>query len=956
MESPDKSAETAKTSATTTNAVVSTAALVASATNTANAETATAGIVETVEGALSGVASIDPSPRNDGQEEHHDDDGSVTHDGTGHTQHKTKGGGSKAGSKGGKKKIVAKPHAGAGQSKGHHGGTSVAHDGDSEGAHRVADHHDEPHTTTKAGGKGYGRTEPAHSTAKPTHATNLTSQHLPAPIGSNTASIMNNTTSANIPTDGIVMTAAEIEVEIKRRVKLALSAAVNKDYFAFSSAVGSKSPHSQASFLAHSGRQLSGGFRDEEPVAELSLDKRDRGKRVDSSGGNREEETVTPTDIALQQAAMNAVSQKTGPIESEITAATTVDEGEGEQLFDVPEQQGGKGSIKPTPEARTNTTATVDTIITPGHRKSVTIADESASTANVSAADGSPGLPNQRKSVEGDVTANSAEESIQLADAAADVAVAVANGQARAAAATGRENLNMDSTMEGGAGSRVRGRYEGRGGVRTQADAPGPGSDEGFPTLEGPVLQAMPVRAAPPQSNGSLQYSSSGNPFLNSHGKLTDPNAPSGGPAGRIVVPGPGDYPPGEVPTDIDGLERDCAMSQISPCKSFHSLGGAAPSQSLHLGSQENADALGLPEGGQQAGKASISEAERLRRQHYFESMTDDLPDSPPARMFHNNSFKTQPGMATSTTTSSGPNKIDMFNQIFQNTTDPKKLAMIRIQGPESTGQRVHKGTCTSHDDPHTKVADSAVSTDENSLESAVITGQAMLPNVLNPISSLMNLSSSDILPSRAPPGHPAANVASRPPGKKPLRALKEQEINSIKEALAKALDAEACSFFLSELEHVLSTQHAADTRHGSPVGFELPVYDNQGDILFTRTYRMPTAPATFIEILSSSDNPLLYLHQEYSSFLSKMQRTRLLNAAVLEDRVKNDLPQSQSAQLLLSKLLENMLGTVTECNEMMSMVKECEQRVQGFVDLLRRKPEQLPAIMTSIQLQELFL
>eukprot|EP01032_Pedospumella_encystans_P024823 gene24823-28058_t len=52
---------------------------------------------------------------------------------------------------------------------------------------------------------------------------------------------------------------AEAEIEIKRRVKQALTAAANKDYSGFALAVGSKSPHSRQTFAKYTGRPVSQG-------------------------------------------------------------------------------------------------------------------------------------------------------------------------------------------------------------------------------------------------------------------------------------------------------------------------------------------------------------------------------------------------------------------------------------------------------------------------------------------------------------------------------------------------------------------------------------------------------------------------------------------------------------------------------------------------------------------------
>jgi hypothetical protein len=307
------------------------------------------------------------------------------------------------------------------------------------------------------------------------------------------------------------------------------------------------------------------------------------------------------------------------------------------------------------------------------------------------------------------------------------------------------------------------------------------------------------------------------------------------------------------------------------------------------------------------------------------------------------------------------PSRVDMFNQIFQSTPDTKKIEMIRIHAPHMQSKRVHRGTNTTHD---MAVGPAAPMND------VIVSGRSVESQQQQPppeISTLMNLSSSDILSSRVPPGHPPSNPSSRPPTapapvKRPIRPMKEVEVQAIRDALSKALDADACSYLLSEMQHVLTGSSAGGEgrKMGATIvasgGAELPIYDNQAGILLTRSYRTQTPPATFIEILSSSDNPLLYLYEEYAPFLSKMQCTRLLNAAVIEDRVKNDLPTSRSAQVLLGKLLETMMGTVAECTEVMSMLRECEERVHAMVELLHRKPDSLQAIVNSVQMKELFM
>lgn len=281
------------------------------------------------------------------------------------------------------------------------------------------------------------------------------------------------------------------------------------------------------------------------------------------------------------------------------------------------------------------------------------------------------------------------------------------------------------------------------------------------------------------------------------------------------------------------------------------------------------------------------------------------------------------------------PSRVELFNQIFESTKDMKKLDMIRIHAPEAA-RMVDSGTCTAQD----KMGFPA--------EATATDGQTASQLLL---SSWVEASSSEVmLPGRAPPGQ-----SSLPNAPSKLRKFSDAEMLRIREALKSVVGEDAANDLLIQLEGVFihGANTAADRRKEG--GHELQIFDNQADLLVTRTYREPAPAPSFYELLSSSSNPLLHLHQEYASFLSKTHRLRLLNAAVMEDRVKLDLPQSKTIQTLLGLLLEAMLSTVAECNEMLSLVKHCENRVVSMVELLKRKPDYLGAVLASPQLAEVY-
>jgi hypothetical protein len=63
--------------------------------------------------------------------------------------------------------------------------------------------------------------------------------------------------------------------------------------------------------------------------------------------------------------------------------------------------------------------------------------------------------------------------------------------------------------------------------------------------------------------------------------------------------------------------------------------------------------------------------------------------------------------------------------------------------------------------------------------------------------------------------------------------------------------------------------------------GWELPVFDNQANILITRTYRPPEKKAEFLELLQQHTDPLKFLYDEFQPYLPKQDRLRLYFACL---------------------------------------------------------------------------
>lgn len=63
---------------------------------------------------------------------------------------------------------------------------------------------------------------------------------------------------------------------------------------------------------------------------------------------------------------------------------------------------------------------------------------------------------------------------------------------------------------------------------------------------------------------------------------------------------------------------------------------------------------------------------------------------------------------------------------------------------------------------------------------------------------------------------------------------------------------------------------------------YELPIFDNQNDILVTRSYKMSPEQLSFHEKLQRASNPLFLLYTEFHPYLSQLQKERLFYASLL--------------------------------------------------------------------------
>lgn len=706
---------------------------------------------------------------------------------------------------------------------------------------------------------------------------------------------------------------AESELEIKKRVKQALTAAANKDYAGFAHALGSKSPHSRQTYAKYTGRPVS----------------QEGGLRPGASGNN--------LNFADESEPGTGANTARGP--------------DGVELKLPLNRKYGGGGTQEGANTRNDDTSTL--VLNSGESVADTIIPMSRKS-------------NQDIKVDLEVALN--EQGLQAAGSVDQV-----NSPANRAGGTGRSGGNgqdlqhqgpgpaakpalsslsvlsaVDEHAQGPAGDQVRGssvRVSHRSSKQQLSTRSGTPLD-----LSVPEENQEPDAQAQPEFTEDSQYDGRNHPetYLGAGGGSLDTNSQWGArlPAADMAL-----FPSQSLQLgSLDIMDPSAASALLAGKQgSARFVKGKLVMDDSNVSEKLLGQMRQSGRGGSTKNlRGSMKQEERRASMNDEEisANTQNFRQFAAAELRQEQEDRAAMGIDTAP----APSRVDLFNQIFQTTKDPKKLEMIRINAPQAA-KLVDSGTCTSQD--KMGFAEEAPAEEK---QKQIPTEPATGLNLM--MASLADMSASEImLPGRVPPGHSSVppSVPRTPVNRNAVpRKFNDSEMQNIKDALSNVVDAEASSYLLSQLEGIFAeSANAANARMQG--GYELPIYDNQGGILLTRTYREQAPAATFYELLSSSSNPLLHLHQEYASFLSKTHRVRLLNAAVMEDRVKIDLPQSKTVQTLLALLLEAMLSTVAECNEMLNLLKHCESRVGTMVELLKRKPDYHGAVLASPQLAEVY-
>lgn len=112
--------------------------------------------------------------------------------------------------------------------------------------------------------------------------------------------------------------------------------------------------------------------------------------------------------------------------------------------------------------------------------------------------------------------------------------------------------------------------------------------------------------------------------------------------------------------------------------------------------------------------------------------------------------------------------------------------------------------------------------------------------------------------------------------------------------------------------------------------GWELPIYDNQADILITRTYKLSPELITFEEHLKQADDPLSILYKEFHPFLNKLQNDRFLQACLPKDLKDHKWLE------LLPLLWNNMQRLWEDCKMMLPFMDTIDNITKNLIQIIK--------------------
>lgn len=156
---------------------------------------------------------------------------------------------------------------------------------------------------------------------------------------------------------------------------------------------------------------------------------------------------------------------------------------------------------------------------------------------------------------------------------------------------------------------------------------------------------------------------------------------------------------------------------------------------------------------------------------------------------------------------------------------------------------------------------------------------------------------------------------------------------------------------------------------------YELPIFDNQNDILVTRSYKITPEQMTFEEKLQLSTNPLFLLYQQYSPYLSQLQKERLFYASLLSTMQQHNelstaptypvnanampkmdvmIAQRNRSHIIAAShhILTSSKKLQDECNSLLPLVNAIESLVNDSVQIVKtihRSPAAVVAQLADV-------
>lgn len=318
----------------------------------------------------------------------------------------------------------------------------------------------------------------------------------------------------------------------------------------------------------------------------------------------------------------------------------------------------------------------------------------------------------------------------------------------------------------------------------------------------------------------------------------------------------------------------------------------------------------------------------------------------------------------------STPNRFDVFRKIFKNVKHPSRYNMIRIRSPTDCIM-VDKGTSTNF------FVEKSASTDVASLNDLSIDDYSDEPNALHNLSTTtirQGVISSDgnakilsveqyelvksTLESKQVSKELFAFVTNRcNPQLYQFKLKNKKEHDDIIDLFTSSFDKDISEVLVSIIPKASINQSvAAVSDLSSSLLKDLPIYssNNEGNFI-TRSYHQTAdgssaSSSSIINALYKTDNPIYVIYQHYHPYLSDVEQARLLNACVIENRITQFIPTSNTIHAFISTLLEKIVYITGRCNKMLQILDSSEEIMQVFIKRIKSDPTALLTIVNSTE------